>query len=62
MDHKLLATVEALWHWWPYLHGKKFVVHTDHCPLMYFFAQLNLSPHQLHWAENLADFLPWCSI
>ena len=47
MDHEMLAIVEALWHWQPYLHGKKFVVHMDQRPLMYFFAQPNLSPHQL---------------
>ena len=23
MDCEMLAIVEALWHWWPYLHGKK---------------------------------------
>ena len=43
MDHEILAIVEALWHWHLYLHGKKFVMHMDHCPLMYFFAQPNLS-------------------
>ena len=62
MDHEMLAIMEALWHWRPYLHGKKFIVHTDHRPLTYFFAQLNLSPRQLYWAENLADFFPCCSI
>ena len=39
----MLAIMEALWHWRPYLHGKKFVVHMDHHPLTYFFAQPNLS-------------------
>ena len=34
----------------------------DHCPLMYFFTQPSLSHHQLYWAENFVDFLPWCSI
>ena len=28
----------------------------DHCSLMYFFAQPYLSPCQLWWAKNLADF------
>ena len=58
----MLAIVEALRYWRPYLHGKKFVVRTDYRPLMYFFAQPNISPCQLQWAENFADFLPWCSI
>ena len=62
MDHEMLAIMEALWHYHPYLYGKKFVVYMDHRPLMYFFAQLNLSPHQLYWAENNANFLPWCII
>ena len=26
MDHEILAIMEALQHWQPYLHGKKFVV------------------------------------
>ena len=56
MDHEVLATVEALRHWQCYLHGEKFIVCTDHHPLMYFFAPPNLSPRQLQWAENLADF------
>ena len=43
----MLAVVDALQHWQPYLHGKKFVVHTDHRLLTYFFAQPNLSPRQL---------------
>ena len=44
VDHEMLAIVEALQHWRPYLHGKKFIVHTDHRPLTYFFTQPNLSP------------------
>ena len=59
MDHAMLAIVEALQHWHPYLHGKKFVMQTDHHPLMYFLVQLNLSPRQLYWDESLVDFLPW---
>ena len=62
MDQEMLAIMEALQHWRPYLHGKKVVVRMDHRPLTYFLAQPNLSPCQLRWAENLADFLPWCSI
>ena len=58
----MLTIVEALRYWRPYPHGKKFVVHTDPCLLTYFFAQPNISPRQLQWAENLADFFPWCSI
>ena len=62
MDHEILAILEALQHQQLYLHGKKFIVCTDHWPLTYFFAQHNLSPLQLHWEENLADFLPLYSI
>ena len=36
MDHEMLAIMEALKHWQPYIHGKEFVVCTDHQPLMYF--------------------------
>ena len=44
MESKVLAIVEALQHWQPYSHDKKFIVHTDHSPLTYFFTQPNLSP------------------
>ena len=62
IDHEMLAIVEALWHWQPYLYGKKLIIHTDHRLQMYFFAQPNLSPHNLKSAEKLADFLLWCNI
>ena len=62
MDHEMLAIMEALQHWHLYLNGKKFSVNRDHQPLIYFFAQLNLSPHQLCWAKNLANFLAWYCI
>ena len=42
----------------PYLHSTKFVIYTDHWLLTYFFLQPNLSPQQLQWADQLADFLP----
>ena len=44
MDHEMLAIMEALPHWCPYSHGKKFIVDTDHQPLMYFFVQPNPPP------------------
>ena len=56
----MLAIVEALWQ--SYLYGKKFIVHTDHRLLTYFFAQPYIFPCQLQWAEKLADFFSWCSI
>ena len=45
MDHKILAILEALQYWQPYLYDKKFIVHTDYQPLRYVFTQPNLSPH-----------------
>ena len=30
MDHETLAIVQALQHWWSYLHGKMFDMHIDH--------------------------------
>ena len=32
MNCKIMAIMEALQHWWPYLHSKEFVVHIDHWP------------------------------
>ena len=32
----MLAIVEALSYWQPNLYGEKFVIHTDHWPLVYF--------------------------
>ena len=62
MDKKILAIMEAPWHWLSCLYRKQFVTHMDHQPLMYFFAQPNLSSCQLLYAPNLAGFLSWCSI
>ena len=47
MDHKILAIMDALWHWQLYLYGKQFIMHMDHRPLIYFFVKPNPSPHQL---------------
>ena len=33
IDCEILVIVEALWHLQPYLYGKKFLVHIEHCPL-----------------------------
>ena len=37
-DREMLAIVELLRHWRPHFHGRKFIIHTDHKPLMFFFA------------------------
>ena len=46
-DQEMLAIIETLKHFHPYLHGTKFIIYTDHRPLMDFFSQPNLSPKQL---------------
>ena len=43
-DCEVLAIIEFLCHWQPCLHGRKFIICTNHKPLTYFFAKPNLSP------------------
>jgi hypothetical protein len=40
-DRELLAIVYALREWRPYLHGSRFVIKTDHHPLLYLDTQSN---------------------
>ena len=38
------------------MHGRKFIVYTDHNPLQYLFTQPNLSKRQARWLELLAEY------
>ena len=53
---ELLAIVDTLRAWRSYLHGRKFLVHTDHHPLRYLQTQEHLSPRQVRWLERLVEF------
>jgi hypothetical protein len=52
-ERELLAIVYALKEWRPYLHGSRFVIKTDHHPLLYLDTQSNLSKRQMRWMEML---------
>ena len=55
-ERELLAVVDALKFWRSYLHGQKFIVHSDHYPLRYLESQDRLSPRQVRWLERIVDF------
>lgn len=55
-DLELLGIVDTLRAWRCYLHGRKFVVHTDHYPLRYIETQDQLSQRQVRWLERIVEF------
>ena len=55
-DLELLGAVDTLRTWRCYLHGRKFIVHTDHHPLKYLETQEYLTPRQVRWLERIAMF------
>ena len=55
-DLELLGIVDTLRAWRCYLHGRKFIVHTDHHSLRYLDTQEYLSPRQVRWLERLYQF------
>jgi RNase H-like domain found in reverse transcriptase len=48
-ERDLLSIVYALKEWRPYLHGSRFVIKIDHCPLRYLDTQSNLYKRQMRW-------------
>ncbi len=55
-DLELLGIVYTLQTWRFYLHGHKFVVHTDHHLLKYLETQEFLTPRQVHRSEPISMF------
>ena len=55
-DLELLGIYDCIRMWRCYLHGRKFIVHTDHHPLRYLETQEFLSPRQVRWLEKLSHF------
>jgi hypothetical protein len=53
---KMLAIVEAIRLWRPYLLGKKFFILTDHCSLKYFLQQRVATPEQQKWVIKLLGY------
>ncbi|MBD5605268.1 MAG: hypothetical protein IAI48_09285, partial [Candidatus Eremiobacteraeota bacterium] len=58
-DKEMLAIVNMLGEWRPYLQGRQpftIRIHTDHNSLQYFMTQPSLSARQARWLDKLADF------
>jgi hypothetical protein len=53
---EMLAIVDALRVWRPYLDGQKFTIVTDHQALTHFNSQVKISRHQARWLEFLQEF------
>jgi hypothetical protein len=53
---KLLAIVQAIRTWRPYLLGRKFYIHTDHCSLKYLMEQRIVTPEQQKWVSKLLGY------
>ena len=52
----MLGIVYAITAWRCYLHGRRFIVQTDHDPLKHFFSQEKLSPLQVRWLEKIITY------
>jgi hypothetical protein len=48
-ERELIGLVQAVWHWRPYLWGRRFVVKTDHYSLKYLLDQCLATIPQHHW-------------
>ena len=55
-NSEMLSIVYAVTSWHCYLHGRKFIVQTDHDPLKHFFTQPKLSSLQVRWLEKLINY------
>ena len=55
-NRELLAVLQCVKRWRPYLHGRRFKLYTDHEPLLSLHMQPGLSPRRLRWLEQLQEF------
>ncbi|MGL5706859.1 MAG: reverse transcriptase domain-containing protein [Aeromonas sp.] len=55
-DKELLAIVEAIKHFRPYLTSNKFTVRTDHKPISYLLTSKNLSSRLMRWSLLLQEY------
>jgi len=55
-ERELLAIVQAIRHWRCHLHGRSFLVFTDHESLRYLRTQEKLNDRQLRWMEMLEQY------
>jgi hypothetical protein len=52
----MLAILEAIRLWRPYLLGKKFYIQTNQCSLKYFVEQRIATPEQQKWVAKLLTY------
>jgi hypothetical protein len=55
-DKELLAIMHALAKWRVYLHGRPFIIYSDHATLQHLKNQPNLNPKQVRWLGKMQDF------
>jgi hypothetical protein len=55
-ERELIGLVQAIWHWRPYLWGRRFVVRTDHYSLKFLLDQRLAMIPQHHWVSKLLGF------
>ena len=55
-DLELLGIVDTQRTWRCYLHGQKFIVHTEHRQLRYLEAQEFFTLRQVRWLERISKF------
>ena len=55
-DKEFSVIVRALEHWWRYLVGGEFILHSDHEALKYIQGQHKLNPRHAKWVEYLQSF------
>jgi hypothetical protein len=55
-DKEMLAILESIRLWRPYLSYEKFIVMTDHAPLTRLFKQKGLTPRQTRWIDTLSSY------
>ena len=53
---EMLAIIEAIRTWRPYLLGQKFYIQTDQCSLKYFLKQRIATPEQQKWVAKLLGY------
>ncbi|XP_069990640.1 uncharacterized protein [Penaeus vannamei] len=56
IDCEALAVVEAVRVFDSYLYGRKFLIYTDHCPLVYIFKHQTKSPRMTRYAHDLSYY------
>lgn len=55
-ERELIGLVQAIRHWWPYLWGRRFVVHTDHYALKFLLDQRLSTVSQHQWVSKLFSY------